>query len=75
MLLWVQLLRMATSGWLIFETMTGGVVRRGIEGARSHGEEIEAWVLRLDEHMDRLATSAKALGLSDQFRTRALGEA
>jgi len=58
----------------LFETMTGGVVRRGIEGARSHGEQIEAWVLRLDEHMDRLAASAKALGLSDQFRTRALGE-
>src|SRR5438552_18169551 len=58
----------------LFETMMGGVVRRGVEGPRTHGEEIEVWILQLDEHMERLAASAKALGLSDQFRTRALGE-
>ncbi|HVU63304.1 MAG TPA: aminotransferase class IV [Phycisphaerales bacterium] len=58
----------------LFETMLGGVVKRGIEGPRSHGEETETWVLDLDAHMDRLAGSAKALGLSDQLRTQALGE-
>jgi len=58
----------------LFETMTGGVVRRGVEGARSHGEQIETWVLRLDEHMARLAWSARELGLSEQLRTQALGE-
>jgi len=58
----------------VFETMTGGVVTRGIEGPRSHGEEIETWVLRLDEHLDRLAASTKALGLSERLRTQALGE-
>lgn len=59
----------------LFETMLGGVLRRGVEGARSHGEEVETWILRLDEHMERLAASARVLGLSDQLRTGALGEA
>lgn len=32
------------------------------------------WALHLDEHLERLATSAKALNLSDQLRTAALGD-
>ncbi len=59
----------------LFETMTGGSVTRGIEGPRSHGEEHEAWVLQLDEHLDRLARSARALGLSDRLKTSALAHA
>jgi branched-subunit amino acid aminotransferase/4-amino-4-deoxychorismate lyase len=58
----------------LFETMLGGVVKRGIEGPRSHGEETETWIIDLDSHMERLARSAKELGLSDQLRTQALGE-
>lgn len=48
----------------LFETMTGGVTAAG-----------ETWVLRLDEHLERLATSARELGLSHELRTAALGEA
>lgn len=48
----------------LFETMTGGVTAAG-----------ESWVLRLDEHLERLATSARELGLSHELRTAALGEA
>jgi branched-subunit amino acid aminotransferase/4-amino-4-deoxychorismate lyase len=59
----------------LFETMLGGVVRRGLEGATAHGEEVETWVLQLDDHMDRLAASAKELGLSQDLRTTALAEA
>ena len=59
----------------LFETMLGGVSRRGIEGPVSHGEEVEAWVMHLDEHLERLAGSARQLGLSDQLRTEALAEA
>ena len=59
----------------LFETMRAGVLRRGIEGSRTHGEEIETWILRLDEHMARLAESARQLGLSDQLRAPALAEA
>lgn len=59
----------------LFETMLGGTVVRGVEGERSHGEVQESWVLQLDEHMNRLARSARALGLSDQLRPVALGEA
>ena len=59
----------------VFETMRAGVLRRGIEGSRTHGEEIETWVLRLDDHMERLAGSARDLGLSDQLRAPALAEA
>lgn len=59
----------------LFETMLGGVLQRGIEGANAHGEQVETWVLHLDEHMERLAASAQALGLTDQLRTSALAEA
>jgi branched-chain amino acid aminotransferase len=59
----------------LFETMLGGTEKRGVEGERSHGEVEESWVLHLDEHMERLAGSAKQLGLSEQLRTVALGEA
>ncbi len=59
----------------LFETMLGGVVRRGIEGPTSHGEETETWILHLDEHMQRLSNSARALGLSGHLRTEGLGEA
>lgn len=58
----------------LFETMLGGVHVQGIEGPRSHGEEIETWVLQLDEHIERLAKSAKELGLSQDLRTSALEE-
>ena len=59
----------------LFETMRAGVLRRGIEGPRTHGEAIETWVLMLDDHMERLAGSARELGLSDQLRVPALSEA
>jgi branched-subunit amino acid aminotransferase/4-amino-4-deoxychorismate lyase len=59
----------------LFETMLGGVLHRGIEGPRTHGEEIETWVLQLDDHMERLAASARELGLSDQLRPPALAAA
>ncbi|MGD9690106.1 MAG: aminotransferase class IV [Phycisphaerales bacterium] len=48
----------------LFETMLGGVGRAG-----------QAWVLQLDEHLERLAESARTLGLSTSVRTGALGEA
>ncbi len=48
----------------LFETLLGGVGPAG-----------DPWALHLDEHLDRLAGSAKALGLSDSLRTGALGEA
>lgn len=59
----------------LFETMLGGVVVRGVETATTHGEEVEGWVLHLDEHLERLAGSARALGLSEQLRAGALGDA
>lgn len=59
----------------LFETMTGGLLRRGVEGARSHGEEIETWVLHLDDHVDRLVDSARELGLSSDLRSSALQDA
>lgn len=59
----------------LFETMVGGSEVRGIEGAAAHGEVQESWVLHLDEHLERLAGSARALGLSEQLRAAALGEA
>jgi branched-subunit amino acid aminotransferase/4-amino-4-deoxychorismate lyase len=48
----------------LFETMLGGVTAAK-----------EPWVLHLDRHMDRLAQSARQLGLSDSLRTSALAEA
>lgn len=48
----------------LFETMLGGV-----------GDAGNVWCLRIDEHMARLAESARELGLSDQLRTGALAEA
>lgn len=59
----------------LFETMTGGLLRRGVEGASSHGEEIETWVLHLDDHIDRLVDSARELGLSTDLRSNALQDA
>ena len=59
----------------LFETMLGGVQIHPIEGATSHGEELDGWVIQLDEHLERLAGSARDLGLSDQLRTGALAEA
>ena len=47
----------------LFETMLGGC--GGGAG----------WTLHLDEHTERLAGSARALGLSESLRTGALGEA
>lgn len=59
----------------LFETMIGGVHRQGVEGSRSQGESIETWVIQLDEHLQRLDESARNLGLSDQLRIGALGQA
>lgn len=59
----------------VFETMIGGLVRRGVEGARSHGEETETWVLHLDDHIERLVNSARELGLSEDLRSSALQDA
>jgi branched-chain amino acid aminotransferase len=59
----------------LFETMRAGVLRRGIEGPKAHGEIVETWILHLDDHMRRLADSARELGLSDQLRAPALSEA
>lgn len=47
----------------LFETLLGG-----------HHESGEPWVLDLDDHLDRLADSARDLGLSDSLRTGALAE-
>lgn len=59
----------------LFETLLGGVSRRGIEGARAQGEQVETWALHLDDHLERLAASAHNLALSDQLRTEALSDA
>lgn len=48
----------------LFETMLGGV-----------GDAGNVWCVRIDEHMARLAASARELGLSDALRTVALAEA
>lgn len=47
----------------LFETMLGGV-RGGLP-----------WVFRLGDHLERLAASARELGLSDSLRTGPLGDA
>lgn len=47
----------------LFETMLGGV----------RGEH--PWAMLLDEHLERLAASARALGLSHDLRTGALADA
>lgn len=52
----------------LFETMLGG-------NASAQGHTAEPWVLQLDEHLERLAASARQLGLSDSLRTGALAEA
>ena len=54
-----------THGVGLFETMTGLMPT----------PESEPEVIRLWDHMDRLAHSAKELRLSDQLRTQALGHA
>lgn len=46
----------------LFETFLGGV------------DAGEPWAAHLDEHLDRLAVSARELGLSDQLRTVALSQ-
>lgn len=48
----------------LFETMLGGTTALD-----------ETWVYRLDEHMERLAGSARELGLSEDLRTRGLYDA
>lgn len=48
----------------LFETMLGGVNAAG-----------EPWALHLDRHMERLASSARILGLSQDLREQALAEA
>lgn len=59
----------------LFETMSAGCRVEGVEGSTSHGESVEAWVLHLDRHMERLAASAKELGLSDSLRVAPLQDA
>jgi branched-chain amino acid aminotransferase len=48
----------------LFETMLGGTTALD-----------ETWVYRLDEHLERLAGSARALGLSDRLRVQGLYDA
>lgn len=48
----------------LFETMLGGTTALD-----------ETWVYRLDDHLERLAASAKDVGLSDQLRTQGLYDA
>lgn len=48
----------------LFETMTGGV----------RPDTGEVWVHRLDEHIERLATSARELDLAESLNARALEE-
>lgn len=48
----------------LFETMLGGTTSRG-----------GPWVLRLEEHVERLGESARSLGLSDSLRISALADA
>lgn len=50
----------------LFETLTAGA---------STDSESGAWALHLEEHTERLATSARELGLSDEIRSAALGDA
>lgn len=50
----------------LFETMLGGVSENG-DGA--------VWCMRIDEHLARLAASAKELGLSETLRAGALADA
>lgn len=59
----------------LFETMLGGVSTAQEADAAGAVQETETWVLQLDEHLERLANSARELGLSDQLRTGALGDA
>lgn len=48
----------------LFETMLGGTTALD-----------ETWVYRLDDHLERLATSARELGLTEQLRTQGLYDA
>jgi branched-chain amino acid aminotransferase len=48
----------------LFETMLGGTTPLD-----------ETWVYRLDEHLERLAASARELGLSESLRTQGLYDA
>ena len=48
----------------LFETMLGGTTALD-----------ETWVYRLDDHLARLATSARELGLSERLRTQGLYDA
>lgn len=54
----------------LFETMLGGV-NAGGGGIGTGG----AWVMMLDEHLGRLADSARELGLSSKLQTGALADA
>ena len=61
----------------LFETMLGG--RHGgtppLPARRHEGEEPAAWVFRLQEHIERLISSARGLGLSDQLHAGPLAQA
>ena len=48
----------------LFETMLGGTTALD-----------ETWVYRLDEHLERLAGSARELGLAEQLRVQGLYDA
>ncbi|MBN4052487.1 aminotransferase class IV family protein [bacterium AH-315-K20] len=48
----------------LFETMLGGTTALD-----------ETWVYRLDDHLERLATSARDVGLTEQLRTQGLYDA
>lgn len=59
----------------LFETMQGGCVRGGGTAVEDDPESRGAWVRDLDEHLERLHTSARELGLASVLHTGPLGEA
>ena len=54
----------------LFETMLGGT-----GGDSADGDGARAWVFRLEEHLERLISSARELGLSEGLRAPGLAEA
>lgn len=57
----------------LFETMLAG--RHAADAAPTNGTPDGLFVHRLEDHLDRLITSARELGLSDSLRKPALAEA
>lgn len=59
----------------VFDTMLGGVVLAEADALDDDAPEPQAWVLALDEHLARLATSCQELGLSNDLSTDGLSRA